>query len=161
VLKTKSFIVSLKGIKPVKVKAVYGDSSMGHVKVKAVFHNGVVYARWVGGELPEGSVRRVNVEALVDTGATYPALSKDLIRRLGLVFPREVEGEVEGGAAKLRLYGLAVVQVDDRIAVCPVIERPENSTPIVGVVALEQMGFRVDPVTGKLVKGLPLMLQVA
>jgi hypothetical protein len=26
------------------------------------------------------------------------------------------------------------------------------------VVALEQMGFRVDPVTGKLIKGLPLML---
>jgi predicted aspartyl protease len=152
--------VSLKGIKLVRVKAVYGDGSMGHVKVKAVFHNGVDYARWVGGELPEGSVRRVNVEALVDTGATYPALPKDLIRRLGLVFLREVEGEVEGGAAK-RLYGLAVVQVDDRIAVCPVIERPENSTPIVGVVALEQMGFRVDPVTGKLVMGLPLMLQVA
>ena len=128
--------------------------------MKAVFHNGVDYARWVGGELPEGSVRRVNVEALVDTGATYPALPKDLIRRLGLVFLREVEGEVEGGAVK-RLYGLAVVQVDDRTAVCPVIERPENSTPIVGVVALEQMGFRVDPVAGKLLKGLPLMLQVA
>jgi hypothetical protein len=26
------------------------------------------------------------------------------------------------------------------------------------VVALEQMGFRVDPVTGRLIKGLPLML---
>jgi len=25
------------------------------------------------------------------------------------------------------------------------------------VVALEQMGFRVDPVTGRLTKGLPLM----
>jgi predicted aspartyl protease len=29
-------------------------------------------------------VRRVEVDALVDTGATYPALPKDLIERLGL-----------------------------------------------------------------------------
>ncbi|MCC6065828.1 MAG: hypothetical protein LM576_07575, partial [Thermofilum sp.] len=81
-----------------------------------------------------------------------------LVERLGLVFLREVEGEVAEGAARLRLYGPAVVQVEDRIAVCPVIERPEGTTPVVGVVALEQMGFRVDPVAGRLVKGLPLML---
>jgi predicted aspartyl protease len=34
-----------------------------------------------------------------------------------------------------------------------VIKRPRGTTPIIGVVALEQMGFRVDPTTGKLVKG--------
>ena len=131
---------------------------MGHVRVRAAFYNGVDYARWVGGELPEGAVRRVEVEALVDTGATYPALPRGLVERLGLAFLREVEGEVAEGAARLKLYGPAVVQVEDRIAVCPVIERPEGTTPVVGVVALEQMGFRVDPVAGRLVKGLPLML---
>jgi hypothetical protein len=59
---------------------------VGHVKVKAVFYNGVDYARWVGGELPEGAVRSVEVEALVDTGATYPALPGDLVGKLGLAF---------------------------------------------------------------------------
>jgi predicted aspartyl protease len=44
------------------------------------------------------------------------------------------------------------------VAVCPVIERPEGTTPVLGVIALEQMGFKVNPATGKLVKGLPLML---
>jgi predicted aspartyl protease len=39
-----------------------------------------------------------------------------------------------------------------------VIERPEGTTPLIGVVALEQMGFRVDPVSGRLIKGLPFML---
>jgi predicted aspartyl protease len=38
------------------------------------------------------------------------------------------------------------------------IVRPRGTTPLIGVVALEQMGFRVDPATGKLIKGLPLML---
>ena len=54
--------------------------------MRAAFYNGVDYARWVGGELPEGAVRKVEVEALVDTGATYPALPRDLVRELGLAF---------------------------------------------------------------------------
>jgi len=37
-----------------------------------------------------------------------------------------------------------------------VIERPEGATPLIGVVALEQMGFRVDPISGRLIKGASL-----
>jgi len=85
-------------------------------------------------------------------------LSADLIEKLGLMFLREVDCEVAGGIARLKLYGSVVVQVEDRIAVCPVVERPRGTMPIIGVVALEQMGFRVDPVTGRLIRGLPLML---
>ena len=47
---------------------------MGHIKVVAVFYNAVDYARWVQGELPEADVRRIEVESLVDTGATYRVL---------------------------------------------------------------------------------------
>jgi len=52
----------------------------------------------------------------------------------------------------------AIIQLEDRTALSYIIVRPRNITPLIGVVALGQMGFRVDPVTGKLVKGLPLML---
>jgi len=131
---------------------------VGHIWVKAVFYNGRDYIEWVSGRRAEPAVRRVEVEALIDTGATYPALPIDLIERLDLTLLGEVDGEVAGGVAKLRLYGFTVVQIEDRIAGCPVIEKPRGTTPVIGVVALEQMGFRVDPVTGKLVKGLPLML---
>jgi len=131
---------------------------MGHVKAKAIFYNAVDYAEWVSGKRVEPDVRRVEAETLVDTGATFPALPADLIEKLGLMFLREVDSEVTEGIAKLRLYGPVVVQIEDRIAVCPVIERPRGTTPIIGVVVLEQMGFRVDPVTGRLIKGLPLIL---
>ncbi len=131
---------------------------MGHVSVSAVFYNAIDYVRWVRGEILEADVRRVEVEALIDRGATYPALPKDMIEKLGLTFLREVDGEIAGGRAKLRLYGLAIVQIEDRIAECPVIERPKGTSPVIGVVALEQMGFRIDPVTGRLIKGLSLML---
>jgi len=131
---------------------------MGHVKAKAIFYNAVDYAEWVSGKRVEPDVRRIEVEALVDTGATFPALPADLVEKLGLILLREVDGEVDGGIAKLKLYGSVVVQVEDRIAVCPIIERPRGTTPIIGIVVLEQMGFRVDPVTGRLIKGLQLML---
>jgi len=131
---------------------------MGHVKARAVFYNAVDYAEWVSGKRAEPDVRRVEAEALVDTGTTFPALPADLVKKLGLTFLGEVEGEVAGGVTKLRLYGPAVIQIEDRIAVCPMVERPRGTAPIIGVVALEQTGFRVDPVTGRLVKGLPLML---
>jgi len=131
---------------------------MGHVKTRAVLYNAVDYIEWVSGKRVESAVRRVEVEALIDTGATFPALPADLIEELGLTFLREVDGEVAEGIAKLKLYGSVVVQIEDRIAVCPVIERPKSTTPVIGVTALEQMGFKVDQVTGRLVKGLPLML---
>ena len=70
---------------------------MGHIRVMAVFYNAIDYARWVQGKLPEADVRRIEAESLVDTGATYPALPEDLIRELGLIFLREIDGEVAGG----------------------------------------------------------------
>jgi len=52
----------------------------------------------------------------------------------------------------------AIIQVEDRTALSYVTVRPRSTTPLVDVVALEQVGFRVYPVAGKLIKGLPLML---
>ena len=69
----------------------------------------------------------------------------------------EVEAETATGREKVRL-ALAIIQIEDRTAASYIIVRPRGTTPLIGIVALEQMGYRVDPVTGKLVKGLPLML---
>jgi predicted aspartyl protease len=95
---------------------------------------------------------------MVDTGATFPALPEDIITRLGLPKLSEHVAETAEGLKKVELAGMVIVMIEDRIAGTPVIKRPRGTTPIIGVVALEQMGFRVDPTTGKLIKGLPLML---
>jgi len=131
---------------------------VGHIKAKTVLYNAFDYAEWVSRRRAELDVRRVEVETLIDTRATFPALPTDLVEKLGLTLLREVDSEVAEGIAKLRLYGSVVVQIEDRIAVCPIIGRPRGTTPIIGIVVLEQTGFRVDPVTGRPVKGLSLML---
>jgi predicted aspartyl protease len=94
---------------------------------------------------------------LVDTSATFPALPEDVVEKLGLPIHGEAETETATGREKVRL-ALAIIQIEDRATVSYVIVRPRGITPLIGVVALEQMGFSVDPVTGKLIKGLPLML---
>lgn len=101
---------------------------------------------------------KLTAMALVDAGATHPALPEDVVKRLALADLGEVEGEVAEGRGRLNLVGLVVVQVEDRIAEVFRHNEAQRATPLLGVVALEQMGFRVDPVTGKLIKGLPSML---
>lgn len=131
---------------------------MGYVRVKAVFYNANDYVKYLRRELGLGDVRRVEVEALVDTGATFPALPEDVIEKLDLPRLTVRLAETARGVEEVELVGNAVIEIEGEIAQTLIIRRPRGTTPLVGVVALEQMGYRVDPVTGRLVKGLPLMI---
>jgi clan AA aspartic protease len=130
---------------------------LGHIYVDAVFHNPIDYTELLQGRRKLEDVRRASLRALVDTGATFPALPEDVVEKLGLPMYGEAEAETATGRERVRL-ALAIIHIEDRTAASYVIVRPRDTTPLIGVVALEQMGFRVDPVTGKLIKGLPLML---
>jgi len=130
---------------------------LGHTYVKATFYNPMEYVEYVQGKRLLESVRRVDLEALVDTGATFPALPKNMVEKLGLPIIGEGEAEVAAGKEKVKL-ALGVTQIEDRTAGSYMMVRPKGTTPLIGVVALEQMGYKVDPTTGKLIKGLPLML---
>lgn len=133
---------------------------MGHVYVRAIFYNAIDYVEHLIGRRELKDVRGIEVEALVDTGSTFPALPEDKIEELGLPLMGEHLAETAEGAGKVKLAAHVIVRIEDRISETPVIVRPRGTTPLVGVVALEQMGYRVDPTTGKLIKGLPLMLEM-
>jgi clan AA aspartic protease len=130
---------------------------LGYIYVDAVFYNPIDYTEFVLGKRRLEDVKRIGLKALVDTGATFPALPEDVVEKLSLPIHGEVEAETATGRERVRL-ALAIIQIEDRTAASYIIVRPRGTTPLIGVVALEQMGYRVDPVTGKLVKGLPLML---
>jgi clan AA aspartic protease len=134
-----------------------GDHVLGYIYVDAVFYNPIDYTEFVLGKRRLEDVKKISLRALVNTGATFPALPEDVVEKLGLPIHGEVEAETATGREKVKL-ALAIIQIEDRTAASYIIVRPRGTTPLIGVVALEQMGFRVDPVTGKLVKGLPLML---
>ncbi|MCC6019175.1 MAG: aspartyl protease [Candidatus Verstraetearchaeota archaeon] len=131
---------------------------MGHTYVKAIFYNAVDYVQYLEGKLKLDEVKKAEVEALVDAGAAFPALPEEIITELGLPSLGEHPAETAEGAGKVELVANAIIKIEDRIAQSPVIKRPRGTTPLIGVVALEQMGYKVDPTTGRLIKGLPLML---
>jgi clan AA aspartic protease len=134
-----------------------GGRVLGCIYVDAVFYNPIDYTDFVLGKRRLEDVKKTALRALVDTGATFPALPEDIVEKLGLPIHGEVEAETAMGREKVKL-ALAIIQIEDRTAASYIIVRPRGTTPLIGVVALEQMGYRVDPVTGKLVRGLPLML---
>jgi len=135
--------------------SVRGDHGLGYIYVDAVFYNPIDYTEFVEGRRRFEDVRRATLKSLVNTSVTFPALPEDVVEMLGL--PIYGEAEAATGREKVRL-ALAIIQIEDRTAAGYIIVRPRGTTPLIGVVALEQMGFRVDPVTGRLIKGLPLML---
>jgi clan AA aspartic protease len=95
---------------------------------------------------------------LVDTGAMDCKAPATALRAAGVIAEKKrpyelANGEVveyEVGFARLRMLG------DDTIV--RIILGPENSEPILGVLALESLGIMVDPVTQSLKRlhALPL-----
>jgi len=122
---------------------------LGHIYVNATFYNAVDYIQYLEGRLKLSEVKKAEVKALVDTGATFPALAEEIVNELKLPSLGEYEAETADWAGRVRLAANAIIKIE---------VRPKGTTPIIGVVALEQMGYKVDPTTGKLIKGLPLML---
>ena len=90
------------------------------------------------------------VNALVDTGATYSSLPEDFLARLG-VEPTDKRPFILANGQQVS-YGLAWVRVrlDGREQPTPVIFGERGSEPLLGAVTLEEFGLAVDPVNRRL-----------
>jgi clan AA aspartic protease len=91
-------------------------------------------------------VRAVEVQALVDTGATMLMLPADVVARLGLV---------EAGRRKVRYANGHVEEVPwvagvrvtilGRDTVLNALVEPAGTTPLIGQIPLEELDLLVDP----------------
>ena len=95
--------------------------------------------------------------ALVDTGATlslFPASTLDElgVERLGRRRFRGFGGEVS------RDTGVVRMRCQDSVAGVTVVFGAEDDPAIMGVTALESLGYQVDPVAGRLNRVEMLML---
>ena len=90
-----------------------------------------------------------SVRVLVDTGATLSVLPASMLERLGIRRIRRRRFRGFGGVVT-REIGTAEMHYDGEIAAVNVVFGAEDDPPIIGVTALEVLGFEVDPVSGKL-----------
>ncbi len=96
----------------------------------------------------KASIELKNV--LVDTGATYTVLSRDLLERIGAPkLPVQVEITLGNGErVRAEAYGV-VIGIKGVEAPAIGITFP-GAQPVIGVETLESIGLRLDPTTGEM-----------
>src|SRR5687767_7885727 len=88
--------------------------------------------------------RMVEVDALVDTGATELALKPSTIKALGLEPLDPARVSTAAGLRKIRRYGAVKLELMGRYGIFDVAELPERVPNLLGQVPLEVLDLVVD-----------------
>ena len=102
-------------------------------------------------KLSKAKPRTVEVEALVDTGATRLYLKPSVIKSLGLDKVDEVISQTTNGAAKRAVYEPVRLEVQGRYGNFDVVDIGENVPNLLGQIPLEYLDFVVDSKNRKLI----------
>jgi len=93
---------------------------------------------------------KTELDLLVDTGSVLTWMPRKTLEGLGII-PRGVRQfkTIEGKTID-RETGVAVIEYGGQEVVSEVVFAEESDGAVMGVTTLEGLGFRVNPVTGKL-----------
>jgi len=93
----------------------------------------------------------IEIDALIDTGATMVVLPQDMVNKLGLRKAREVKVRYANNKVEIKpVYRAVVIEILGREGTFDVICEEEGSQPLIGQVVLEVLDLVVDPRTKKL-----------
>ena len=92
-----------------------------------------------------GSKNLYDAKFLVDTGAVESMAPASELRRVGIEPIGKRTYELASGELREYEFGSAQLRFMDEITSTDIIFGPENTEPILGVIALEGAGFIVDP----------------
>ncbi len=124
---------------------------MGEVKQKIELENYVDRFLADEGKIENGKVRKVTIDALVDTGATMLVLPQEVVERLGLKVSRKVIVTYADARKDERdVAGVVIIKIGERHTNVDCIVGPPNSEALIGQVILEEMDLIVDPKDQKL-----------
>ena len=96
--------------------------------------------------------REIELEAVIDTGATMLVLPQNVIDKLNLRKMREVKVRYANNKTEIKsIYGVVTVEMCGRAGEFNVLAEPEGAQPLVGQIILEQLDLIVDPSTRKVI----------
>ena len=105
----------------------------------------------VGLSNPSEPGRAEEVRVLVDTGATLSVLPSGLLDHLGI--QRTSQRRLRGfGGVITRDTGTVNMTYDGEVAGVTAVFGEDNDPTVMGVTALESLGFNVNPVAGELTR---------
>jgi clan AA aspartic protease len=100
---------------------------------------------------PRAGGAAATVEALVDTGATYSSIPRDVLEALGVVPEEEWPFVLADGREVTYPVAWMSIRMRDRVQPTIVVFGDAGSQPILGMVTLEEFRLAVDPVNRRLV----------
>jgi predicted aspartyl protease len=106
------------------------------------------------GLLPADQVRSLEVQALVDTGATLVGLPSSDIAHLGLRPVRQRRAHTAARVVAQQIYSVVRVTVQGRDCPVEVMELHDGSPALLGQLALEALDFWID-MTNRRLTGNP------
>ena len=98
--------------------------------------------------------RSLDIEALVDTGASFTMVPADLLAELGVAPTEEVTLELADGRRVEYGMGRAMASIGGRTEATLVVFGEENTEPLLGAYTLEGLRLAVDPVLGRLIPAI-------
>jgi len=119
---------------------------MGKVMERIKLTNDYDLALVRAGALDPSGVRALEIDALVDTGATILVLPADVVERLGVPVRAMRKVKLAGARVEeLPLVGGIKLEIRGRDALVSALVGPVGSTALIGQIPLEEMDFVVDP----------------
>lgn len=98
------------------------------------------------GIIPPEEVREVEIEALVDTGATMLVLPGPVVERLGVPVLRYNDVRYANGyGARVARVGNILFEVLGRNMTCDALVEPDGHLALIGLIQLEGLDLIVDP----------------
>lgn len=98
------------------------------------------------------TTKSIEIEAVIDTGATMIVLPQNIVDELGLKKIREVKVKYANNKTEPKsVYGVVTLEIKGRTGNFDVLAEVEGSQPLIGQVVLEILDLVVDPRTRKLI----------
>ena len=88
--------------------------------------------------------RSLDIEAIVDTGATYTVLPIGVLEQLGIVPTRQHTFELADGRCQVMDVGSAWVRTNGASAMTPVVFGADGTDALLGAVTLQELVLAVD-----------------
>lgn len=129
-------------------------ADVGRVVVRVRVKNYTDMERSKRGEITPEAIRTIELDGLVDTGATSICLPKSLVEQLGLTFVMNEESRTVAGPITLGIYAPAWFEVDGPHCQTPILALPEGRQVLLGQIPLEMMDWWID-VTNQRLTGNP------
>ncbi len=118
---------------------------MGRIIQKALLENaydlGAEKEKYIGKE----KIRKIEVDFLVDMGAAMLCMPVSLIEKLGLFHTHSRDVVTVNGWIKRRVFSPVRISVKDREGFTEVMELPEDTSPLMGYLVLENLDLYPNP----------------